>query len=209
MVGQYPGTNPEKFGPSQKEVEVHLKNIIIHAHVSLFCCLQSEIPDQMDDEQWQKDPEYSGQIQLPYQYRSEFPNAFTQYACLARSICKSHNHCNSISFMYAPIDDLNVPQSTQPFLESLLKILTAMNEQEKTVYIHCWGGRGRTGLISACLLSIIWPDLDAESILNVIQAGYSSRIGAKDMPLGLSRSPQTQEQRNFVRKFVAQYSNST
>lgn len=205
MVGQYPGQNPEKNGPSEEEAEIHLKNVIIHSDVSLFCCLQSEIPDQKDDIEWAKYPD--GKVQLPYQYRSEFPNAFTPYSHLAQSICESHNHCNSISFIHAPIDDLNVPQSKEPFLELLLDILIAMNEHERTVYIHCWGGRGRTGLISGCLLSLIWPNLDAESILDIIQVGYSSRIGSNEMPPVLSRSPQTQEQRNFVRNFVAHYSN--
>merc|ERR1711982_174406 len=44
MVGQYPGKTPETNGPSQKECEMHLRTMVNHAGVSLFCCLQSEVP---------------------------------------------------------------------------------------------------------------------------------------------------------------------
>ena len=203
MVGQYPGKSPEMNSPSQEEIENHLRSIMVeNASVSLFCCLQSEIPDQSNDASWNKDP-YCGEIKLPLELQRKFPNAFSHYAPIAREIYASND--KPLEFLHTPIEDLNVPKSNERFLKLLLSLLKAMNE-ERTIYIHCWGGRGRTGLVSACLLSCIWPELDADTILDIIQISYSSRLGAEDMPVGLSKSPQTNEQRNFVRKFVSSYS---
>jgi hypothetical protein len=42
----------------------------------------------------------------------------------------------------------------------------------------------------------------ADAILDLIQGGYDTRLGANDMPWGLSKSPQTESQRRFVREFV-------
>ena len=41
-------------------------------------------------------------------------------------------------------------------------------------------------------------------ILNWIQTGYDSRLGATEMPVGLQKSPQTESQKSFVKSFVQQ-----
>ena len=204
MVGQYPGRSPENNAPSQEEIENHFQSIMMeNASVSLFCCLQSEIPDQSNDAVWNKDP-YFGEIKLPLHLQTKFPNAFSHYAPIAQNIYG--NQEKTLKFLHAPIEDLNVPKSNVQFLELMLSLLKAMNEEERTIYIHCWGGRGRTGLVSACLLSCIWPELLADTILDIVQIAYSSRLGAENMPVGLSKSPQTKEQINFVREFISSHS---
>ena len=68
--------------------------------------------------------------------------------------------------------------------------------------MHCWGGRGRAGLVGACLLSLIWPRAEADEILGLVQSAYDTRAGAALMPAPLQQSPQTEGQRRFVRDFV-------
>lgn len=129
-------------------------------------------------------------------------------------------------FIHAPIQDLDVP-SSKPLKDLLLRMLQLMasNEEENTnvqpvshrddkepvdsndrdrniIYLHCWGGRGRAGVVAGCLLSLIWPQLTPQEVLDWIQAGYISRAGASKMPTELSTSPQTLQQRNFVKAFV-------
>ena len=68
MIGQYPCQTPESSGPSQKECLLHLTNMVDDAGVTLFFCLQTEIPPQDDDQQWG-----NGDIYLEPYYRKEFP----------------------------------------------------------------------------------------------------------------------------------------
>ena len=209
MVGQYPGQNPEVSGPSSDEVASHLSTLLQNARITMFVSLQSEIPAQNDYDAWNRN---GGEVYLEnVADRAQFPRPFTHYAPVVESILsaslparrynnKERRDCN---FLHWPIQDLSVPSNSHQLNNLLLKLLDAMND-DAVVYIHCWGGRGRAGLVSSCLLSLLFPDASAQSILDLVQAGYDSRLGAKDMPDALSRSPQTESQRQFVRAFVEQ-----
>jgi len=120
-------------------------------------------------------------------------------------------------YLYAPILDLDTPDASSLYdlLNILLETMMLQNPSPKsqeedtnaharfsTIYIHCWGGRGRAGLVGACLLSLIYPEITADACLEWVQRGYDTRKGAEMMPVGLRRSPQTEEQRKFVRRFV-------
>ena len=88
----------------------------------------------------------------------------------------------------------------------MTNIVGAVQEQldrGEVVYMHCWGGRGRAGLVGACLLSLMWPRAEADEILGLVQAAYDTRAGAALMPAPLQQSPQTEGQRRFVREFVS------
>ena len=47
-------------------------------------------------------------------------------------------------------------------------------EQGEVVYLHCWGGRGRAGLMAACALVQLY-NLSAEEVLFRIQAAFDTR----------------------------------
>ncbi|KAG7350377.1 protein-tyrosine phosphatase [Nitzschia inconspicua] len=224
MVGQYPGQNPEVDGPSSTEVKAHLTTLLKDANVKMFVSLQSEIPPQDDYQRWR---EQRGQVYLPdLTSRLQFPRPFVHYAPIVESILSqsnhdsttstssSHQHVRQCQYLHWPIEDLSIPENSQSLNELLLRILTALDEHQQdedgtaaapaAVYIHCWGGRGRVGLTASCLLSLLFPELDAPTILGWIQAGYDTREGAENMPTALSKSPQTESQRQFVRNFVKQ-----
>ena len=122
---------------------------------------------------------------------------------------------SSPSFLHMPIIDLSTPNSSSLYqtLSTLLQTLEDHHQlnsnsnsnndhHHNAIYIHCWGGRGRAGLIGSCLLSILFPELSAEYILDWIQRGYNTRLGSEYMPVGLRKSPQTYTQREFVCNFV-------
>jgi protein-tyrosine phosphatase len=50
-----------------------------------------------------------------------------------------------------PIPDVSVPRAAADLDEILLTIDRRIREGG-TVYLHCWGGVGRTGLVLACWL---------------------------------------------------------
>lgn len=211
MVGQYPGQVPEVGGPTADEVRHFLECITSTGeegnNVRLFCSLQSELPSQDDYATWNaKD----GMIFLePESVRRRFPHPFTHYAPVVKELLLGQEN-DDPTFLHSPIKDLNVPSSQEPLQKLLLQLLDFMVIKEDSggggaIYLHCWGGRGRAGLVGSCLLSLIWPSLTAEDILERVQTGYASRLGHDRMPSGLARSPQTSEQRDFVTQFVRDY----
>jgi protein-tyrosine phosphatase len=211
MVGQYPGVTPEAWGPSATDVKEHVRTIVQDAKINLFCCLQSEVPPQTDGAAWgSQGQDGEGEVYLPMYLRDEFPRPFTHYAPLVVEAFRTLKEGESVShlalspaFWYEPIEDLSTPDS-QALQELLLKLLTAMtgDEQRRVVYLHCWGGRGRAGVVGACLISLLYPELDGDQVLQWAQCGYDTRAGASLMSPQLQQSPQTSEQRDFVRQFV-------
>ncbi len=198
MIGQYPGVTPESNGPTSNECRLHIQNMVQGAKISLFCCLQSEVPSQEDCVGW-KEGKQGNEVYLePESLRKEFPRPFARYGPLAQSLAESQ-----LTFLHRPIEDVGVPTSN----ESLLLLLSSLIQHLEinnhgTIYLHCWGGRGRAGLVGCCLASLFFPKLSASEILDWIQAGYDTRSGAESMHDGLKRSPQTDAQRRFVRDFV-------
>jgi alanine transaminase len=194
MVGQYPGQSPELFAPNAKDIQSHVRAVVEDAGVNLFCSLQSEIPPQDNKSAWNFN---GGERYFPDpNTRRLFPRPFKHYA----PIVESYNQ--EVRFLHAPIDDCDVPSSGGALSDLLLDLLEAIDKEDRCVYVHCWGGRGRAGLVGACLLSLIFPEKDASEILELIQTGYDTRAGAKVMPEALQHSPQTESQREFVRMFV-------
>ena len=48
-----------------------------------------------------------------------------------------------------PIRDVNVPKSAAE-MTAILDCIDGALAQGHTVYVHCWGGRGRTGTVVGC-----------------------------------------------------------
>ncbi|KAF5832794.1 protein-tyrosine phosphatase-like protein [Dunaliella salina] len=97
-------------------------------------------------------------------------------------------------FLHHPVEDLGVPDSKEG-LNALLDDLVVRMGQGEKLYIHCWGGRGRAGLVGACLLREAYG-ISAEEALIRVQKAFDTRIDNK------LRSPETDEQHMFVKAYV-------
>ncbi|KAL3805144.1 hypothetical protein HJC23_003372 [Cyclotella cryptica] len=200
MIGQYPGMTPESNGPSLDECHRHIETMVRDARISLFCCLQTEVPSQWDNAGWDRDKVYLEPMSL----RKEFPRPFTRYGTMTRELADHRR----MDFIHNPIEDLGVPTCNNSLLRLLSGLIQHLEENEarddcnNAIYIHCWGGRGRAGLVGSCLVSLLFPELESSDVLEFVQEAYSTRLGAADMPYGLRRSPQTDQQRSFVKEFV-------
>jgi alanine transaminase len=66
----------------------------------------------------------------------------------------------------------------------------------QVIYLHCWGGRGRAGTVGACLLGKAWGVPAAEALARVQRSFDTRRDGGR-------LSPETDEQRQYVERYIA------
>jgi hypothetical protein len=88
-----------------------------------------------------------------------------------------------------PIKDLNVP--SRETMESILVEIDLSLVQGRSVYIHCWGGRGRTGTVVGCYLARH----------GIAKGGHALRMIETlrlKVPDAHKASPETREQRDMV-----------
>ena len=89
-----------------------------------------------------------------------------------------------------PIVDLSIPSKAH-----MLKILDVIDEalaHNKVVYVHCWGGVGRTGTVIGCYLM----RKGMATSTNVIETiEYLKRTTS----IAQRQSPETPEQRQYLR----------
>ena len=89
-----------------------------------------------------------------------------------------------------PIKDLFVPTRSQ--MVSILDAIDAFHENGKCVYLHCWGGVGRTGTVVGCWL--LRKTLATQgNVLDVLK-----QLRRADAERGYRDSPETEVQRMFV-----------
>jgi hypothetical protein len=83
-----------------------------------------------------------------------------------------------------PIVDMGT--TTVPHMSRILDDIDAALEEDRTVYVHCWGGRGRTGTVVGCWL--VRHGLDEGDAIRQI-----TRL-RRDVADAASRSPETSAQ---------------
>ncbi|CAM9594319.1 unnamed protein product [Ectocarpus fasciculatus] len=110
-----------------------------------------------------------------------------------------------LAFHHFPIPDLSPAENTE-ILAGLVDELEALVRSGKVPFIHCWAGRGRTGLIASCLLGRLYPELSAEQSLNRVDRYYRTR-GTVAIGKSSRVSPETPEQEEQVRLFFKQVLN--
>ncbi len=96
-----------------------------------------------------------------------------------------------------PIPDLGVPDSEAKMREIIQAIRRALAKRP-AVYVHCWGGIGRTGTVVGCWLRECGHG--PEDALRRVQELYSSNMAKVDLHL---ESPQTEGQREYIRRWQA------
>ena len=117
--------------------------------------------------------------------------SFVSYDDQMRTIAESMGH--TVSFDRMPIKDGWVP-SRVDMCRTLDRIDDCI-EDNKPVYIHCWGGRGRTGTVAGCYLARHGMAIGQ----NVLDRIKELRRNTEDNWI---TSPETSEQYDMVLSWV-------
>ena len=88
-----------------------------------------------------------------------------------------------------PIKNLTVPTSEQ--MRNILDEIDDAISQDKPVYVHCWGGKGRTGTVVGCYLAY-HGHAQGQDVLDLIQ-----KLRPND-PDAYYPLPQTPQQRDMA-----------
>ncbi len=112
---------------------------------------------------------------------------FVPYQDLARRLCPE-----AVCVRH-PIRDLSAPTASE-----MTAILDAIDESMKVgrpVYVHCWGGIGRTGTVIGCWL-LRHRLAEPSDVLDVLM-----RLRQQDQERRHQMSPESGEQQKFVRQW--------
>ncbi len=105
-----------------------------------------------------------------------------------------------------PIRDMSVPEAPQQ-MHAILAQLVAWVQGGHCVYVHCWGGVGRTGTVAAGYL-VQRAGQSVPAALAHIQQRWDQHMS----PSKLKRkphTPETQQQRNYVLNWASNKTTNT
>ena len=101
---------------------------------------------------------------------------------------------DTLEFHRHPIVDLSVPESPGE-MHDILRTIRSARHRGKRIYLHCWGGVGRTGTVAACFLKYLHC-LDGQAALDLLHERW------QDCAKSVKRvSPEMDDQHKFVRNF--------
>ena len=115
---------------------------------------------------------------------------FVPYADLAREFCPD------VCCVRHPVQDLSVPLPAEMDL-----ILAAIDESlaaKRPVYVHCWGGVGRTGTVIGCWL-LRHEHATSANVLDVLM-----NLRKQDQERRHRMSAETADQQRFVKGWLEQ-----
>ena len=167
LGGPYPSFcphNPAAPGATTAAEAAARRSLVLHSGVRTFVCLQAEL--------------LGGRF---FDYREEV-------AAVGREVGAA------VTCLHFPITDMSVPASQAAMGGIISALAAALAAGQGLVYLHCWGGHGRTGTVAACWL--VAQGATARQALAAIQQRRSG-----DAYLAARTAPEMPEQIEFVEEF--------
>lgn len=94
-----------------------------------------------------------------------------------------------------PVPDMSIPDSDE-VMQTIIDTVRESITSRPAVYIHCWGGIGRTGTVAGCWLREC--GLGQDEALARVQHLYTTHM-PKARNIRYPESPQTLEQKDYIR----------
>jgi len=113
---------------------------------------------------------------------------FVQYEITLQRLAREAE--TEVDCIRMPIQDLNTPR-TEFMIEILDSIDQAISEN-KPVFVHCWGGKGRTGTVVGCYLARHGIASGKEALQQITEL-------RRNDPTLHQASPETDSQRSLVK----------
>jgi len=172
--------------PGDISDEINDGNLIklLNYGINKFVCMQEEYNPHAKEEDWR----VRGVSKRPY------------FADIQRIVSNKESYPGlkmepkDISFEHCPIKDLKTI-SDYVTLEIAKKVVRALEDGD-IVYVHCWGGHGRTGII-ICLVLHLMFGLNGNQAIEYCERVHMMRLCAINV-----RSPQTFAQRSQVIRII-------
>lgn len=98
-----------------------------------------------------------------------------------------------------PIVDMSKPDDMKEIHTFLKNIIESHDLTKDKVYIHCKGGHGRAGMVTAILLMMLYG-YDADKATKMVYDAHQKRKNIKPQFRKMG-SPQTKSQKDFIQKF--------
>ncbi len=182
LVGAFPGC------PDDEE-NWELITGILSLGVTTFVCLQDEYSDDAPEEDWRYErngairPYFRDVREIVKQVEAD-PNDFPQI-----NITSSNLH-----FVHFPIIDCDIGEDSDVYHLAVDLVTRCANGE--VLYLHCWGGHGRTGSLVCIMLHLMYG-LSSVQAMERCQFVHDLRRVPMDVP-----SPQKPAQRNQVRRII-------
>jgi len=107
------------------------------------------------------------------------------------------------TFLYYGIVGMKTAKSIDS-LSIAAKDLAKRIKLGETIYVHCGGGVGRAGLVSACVMGILYKNLTADAAIDYT-TGLCHLRNLESKEEKHYSSPETEEQKEQVRNFFEKF----
>lgn len=152
------GKNPNRS--KSKDTNAYIKDLSTNAKITTYVCLQAEVEPQCLEES----EIIPGGIQIGNEV-----DKLPSYGSKVKNMKPGSN------FVYYGMKDDEIAPSNDSLLTLAENLKKKVLLEQEVLYIHCKGGSGRTGLVAACLLGILYDDLNVDTVLERIQKYFQLR----------------------------------
>ncbi|DBA78266.1 TPA: hypothetical protein ACH3X2_008217 [Trebouxia sp. C0005] len=177
LAGAYPASTDDK------ETDKILTILLEHG-MEVFVCLQAEVSLNIPESMWR-----AGRGLRPYIKDAQ------KILTSAREYGNPRIAQSKLNFLHLAIIDGSI--TTDSAISRLADDCCDRVRSGEKLYIHCWGGHGRTGTLVALMLAKLYG-LSCGEALKYTQAFHDARRYPQNV-----RSPQTAIQRTQVRRLLS------